>query len=160
MALAVAVAAWGNKIDAKKAWLVDPTNHIKKSDWKQVILTDTIGRTVARQPLLKILKDVVDRFGRSKLPILENIEPATKFLTQNLDRPILSFHIATGNILAANGKQVLQMITDPHVRSEYVQNADQANIRFMVFDEKTKEDFFSVAAAEQIKSPPSKSKTK
>ncbi|HOA12113.1 hypothetical protein KBB59_01805 [Candidatus Woesebacteria bacterium] len=153
MALAVAVAAWGNKIDAKKAWLVDPTNHIKKSDWKQVILTDTIGRTVARQPLLKILKDVVDRFGRSKLPILENIEPATKFLTQNLDRPILSFHIATGNILAANGKQVLQMITDPHVRSEYVQNADQANIRFMVFDEKTKEDFFSVAAAEQIKIP-------
>ncbi len=148
MALAVAVAAWGQKIDAKKAWLVDPTNHIKKGDWKQVVLTDTIGRTVARQPLLKVLKDLVDRFGRSKLPILENIEPATKFLTQSLDRPILSFHIATGNILAENGKQVLQMITDPHVRSDYVQNADKDNIRFMVFDEQTKEDFFSVAAAE------------
>lgn len=153
MALAIAVAAWGNKIDATKAWLVDPTNHVKQTDWKSIKLTDNIGKTIARQPLLKILKDLVDRFARSKLPILENITPATKFLSQNLDRPILSFHIATGNILAENGKTVWQMITDPHVRSDYVKNADKKNIRFMVFDQETKEEFFRVAAAENIKIP-------
>jgi len=153
MALAVAVAAWGKKIDATKAWLVDPTNHVKQTDWKSIKLTDNIGKTIARQPLLKILKDLVDRFARSKLPILENIKPATKFLSQNLDRPILSFHIATGNILAENGKTVWQMITDPHVRSDYVTNAAKKNIRFMVFDQQTKEEFFRVAAAENIKIP-------
>lgn len=160
MALAVAVAAWNKKIDAKKAWLVDPTNHVKKEDWQQIKLTDTIGQTIARQPLLKGLKDLVDRFGRSKLPILDNIEPATKFLTQNLDRPILSFHIATGNILAENGKQVLQMITDPHVRSDYVKNADKENIRFMVFDQDTKDEFFWMAAAEDINIPTDQIKNK
>ncbi len=160
MALAVAVAAWNKKIDAKKAWLVDPTNHVKKEDWKQVKLTDTIGQTIARQPLLKGLKDLVDRFGRSKLPILDSIEPATKFLTQGINQPILSFHIATGNILAESGKQVLQMITDPHVRSDYVKNADKENIRFMVFDEDTKDEFFWMAAAEDINIPPDQIKNK
>ncbi|MFA6814507.1 MAG: hypothetical protein GX943_03900 [Candidatus Pacebacteria bacterium] len=160
MALAVAVAAWDKKIDAKKAWLVDPTNHVKKDDWKQVKLTDKIGQTIARQPLLKGLKDLVDRFGRSKLPILDNIEPASKFLTQNIDQAILSFHIATGNILAENGKQVLQMITDPHVRSDYVKNADKENMRFMVFDEDTKDEFFWVAAAEDVNIPSDQIKNK
>jgi hypothetical protein len=160
MALAVATAAWKKKIDPKKAWLVDPTNHVKKADWKQVQLTDTIGQTIARQPLLKGVKDLVDKFGRSKLPILENIEPATKFLTQNLHRPILSFHIAAGNILAENGVEVIQMITDPHVRSDYVQNADKENIRYLVFDEDTKEEFFWVAAAEDINIPVDQIKNK
>lgn len=150
MALAIAVAAWGNKIDPQKAWLVDPTNHVKAKDWSSIKLTDFIGQTIARQPVLKMLKDLVDKFARSKLPILDNIAPATKFLAQNIDRPILSFHIANGNILAENGKQVLQMITDPHVRSDYVANADKDNMRFMVFDEETKKEVFEIAAQEDI----------
>ena len=37
------------------------------------------------------------------------------------------------------------MITDPHVREDYVKNADNPNIKFCVFDEATKEEFFEVA---------------
>ncbi len=160
MALAIAVAAWGKKIDPKKAWLVDPTNHIKAKDWASVKLTDFIGQTIARRPILKTLKDLVDKFARSKLPILDSIAPATKFLVQNIDRAILSFHIANGNILAENGKQVLQMITDPHVRSDYVINAGKSNIRFLVFDEETKKEFFKVAAQENISIPAEQIKNK
>jgi len=42
MALAIAVAAWDKQIDPQKAWLVDPTNHIKQEGWKQIRLTDEI----------------------------------------------------------------------------------------------------------------------
>lgn len=153
MALAAAVEAWGNKIDAKKAWLVDPTNHVDEKDWSSIELTDLIGQTIARFPILKTLKDLVDKFGRSKLPILDSIAPATKYLCQNVERPILSFHIATGNILAEAGKEVVEMITDPHVRSDYVINAGRANMRFLVFDEATKKEFFRVVAANGVKIP-------
>lgn len=160
MALAVAVEAWGNKIDAKKAWLVDPTNHVDEKKWSSIELTDLIGKTIARFPILKTLKDLVDKFGRSKLPILDSIAPATKFLCQNIEKPILSFHIATGNILAEAGKEVVEMITDPHVRNDYVINAGRANMRFLVFDEATKREFFEVAAAEGIKIPEEQLATK
>ena len=116
MAVGIAVAAWGNKVDPDKAWIVDPTNYVSHDHWRSIVLTETIGKTLARHPFLKFLKDLVDRFGRGKLPILESITPPLLYLCQNIKKPILSLHIATGNILAAQGKKVIQVITDPHVR--------------------------------------------
>jgi len=145
MALGVAIQAWGNKIDPKKAWLVDSTNYVTNQAFRSVVLTDFIGKTVARWPILKSLKDMVDKFGRSKMPILDNVTPPTIYLSSNVKKTILSFHIVTGNILATEGKKVVQMITDPHVRSDYLENAHLANMRFLVFDEATKKAFFTLA---------------
>ncbi len=145
MALGIAIQAWGNSIDPKKAWLVDSTNYVSNAAFKSVQITDLIGRTIARWPILKMLKDIVDKFGRSKMPILDNVTPPTLYLGSGIKKTILSFHIVTGNILAAEGKKVVQMITDPHVRSDYLQNAHLPNMKFLVFDEATKESFFEVA---------------
>ncbi len=57
----------------------------------------------------------------------------------------MSFHIATGNILAKQDKQVIQVITDPHVREDYLNNAELPNISFCVFDETTKIEFLQKA---------------
>lgn len=146
MALGVAIQAWGKRIDPKKAWVVDPTNYVSHSDWQKVTITETIGKILARHPLLKQLKDLVDRFGRQKLPILTSITPPLEFLCKNVKRPILSLHIAAGNILAQMGKTVIQVITDPHVREDYLANAEKPNMWFCVFDEATKHEFFEKAA--------------
>jgi hypothetical protein len=146
MALGVAIQAWGGRLDPNKAWLVDPTNYVSHEDWLSVSLTEQIGQQIARHPLLKLLKDFVDKFGRKKLPILGSITPPLLYVTEKIQQPILSFHIAAGNILALNGKKVIQMITDPHVREEYVENAAKGNIRFCVFDEATKFEFLEKAA--------------
>lgn len=145
MAMGVAVQAWGNKIDPKKAWLVDSTNYVTNKAFKSVQFTDSIGKIIARWPILKSLKDIVDKFGRSKMPILDNVTPPTIYLGSGIKKTILSMHIVTGNILAAEGKKVMQMITDPHVRSDYLENAHLPNMRFLVFNEQTKEDFFELA---------------
>lgn len=145
MALGVAMQAWGERIDPKKAWLVDSTNYVSNQAFRSVQITDLIGKTIARWPILKTLKDLVDKFGRSKMPILDNVTPPTIYLGSGIKKEILSFHIVTGNILAAEGKKVVQMITDPHVRSDYLENAQRSNMRFLVFDEATKENFFALA---------------
>ncbi len=146
MALGAAVQAWGKKIDSSQAWVVDPTNYVKANDWFSVRLTETIGKTLARMPILKKLKDLVDKFGRNKLPILDSITPPLLYLTENINKPILSFHIAAGNILAAQGKQIYQVITDPHVRDDYLNEAERDNISFLVFNDNTKTDFLERAA--------------
>ncbi len=146
MAIGVAIQAWGDKLDPNKAWLVDPTNYVSHEDWFSITLTERIGKELARRPLLKRLKDFVDKFARQKLPILGSITPPLMYVTQNVQHPILSFHIAAGNILAIEGKKVFQMITDPHVREEYVTNSHKGNIRFGVFDEQTKMEFLEKAA--------------
>lgn len=145
MALGVAVEAWGKKIDPKKAWLVDPTNYVSEKNWGSIELTEVIGKTLARRPFLKKLKDFVDKFGRSKLPILSSITPPLLHLVRGLDKPILSFHIASGNILAEHGKTVVQMITDPHVRDEYLNNAHRDNFYLLVFDDNTKTEVLEKA---------------
>src|SRR5690606_29454411 len=67
-------------------------------------------------------------------------------LTEHIDKPILSLHIAAGNILAAQGKTVMQVITDPHVREEYLQNAENEHFFYCVFDEATKIEALEKAA--------------
>lgn len=154
MAAAVAVQAWGKKINPQKAWVVDPTNYVSNKDWKSVQLTEFVGKTLARQPLLKMLKDFIDKFGRNSLPILDSITPPVLYLTKNIDKPILSMHIATGNILAEHGKEVVQVVTDPHVREDYLNQAHRDNMTFCVFDEKTKIDFLEKAKILGVKVDP------
>jgi len=145
MALAVAVAAWGKTIDPKRAWIVDPTNYITRSEWSKVVLTQWVGQVLARHPLLKLVKDFVDKFGRSKLPILQSITPPLQFLTQDIRGPVLSLHIAAGNILVAEGKTVVQVVTDPHVREDYLTFADHPNLSYCVFDNATKQELLEKA---------------
>ncbi|MFH2022066.1 MAG: hypothetical protein ABIJ33_02170 [Patescibacteria group bacterium] len=145
MAVGIATQAWGKTMDYKKAWIVDPTNYVAHKDWKSIQLTEIIGKTLARHRYLKLIKDFADKFGRNKLPILDSITPPLLHLTQHIKRPILSLHIATGNILAGLGKIVLQVITDPHVRYDYLTHAEKPNMYFCVFNDKTKQDLLEKA---------------
>jgi hypothetical protein len=172
MALAVAIHAWGAgsnstktsahspnsnpKIDPTKAWLVDPTNHVSRRQLLSISLTEQIGKTIARHPFLKLIKDLIDRFGRHKMPILKSITPPLLYLTQDVRNPILSFHIAAGNILIAQGKAVVQVVTDPHIREEYILYADQKNATYCVFDEATKLEFLEKAALHHIEVDPNR----
>jgi hypothetical protein len=157
MALGVAVAAWGSDVpDTKKAWLVEPTNYVTRKDWNRVSFTATMGRMMARYSLLeKIKKLVLDR-NRKAFPLTTTIMPPLLFLTENVTRPIISMHIVSGNILAESGKKVVQVVTDPHVREDYVQHANLSNITYCVFDENTRYEFFQVAAAHGKEVDPSR----
>ena len=153
MAIGVAIEAWKNKLDPYRAWIVDPTNYVSQKSWKTVVITETIGKVLARYPNLKKLKDLIDKFGRQKLPILDSITEPLAQLTKEIKKPILSFHIATGNILLKEGKTVLQMVTDPHVRSDYLVNAHLKNAFFGVFDEKTRQEFLEKAELTKTEQP-------
>jgi len=154
MALGTAIEAWGDTIQPDKAWIADPTNYVAKNKWSKVLFTEFIGKTLARQPLLHQLKDFLDRFGRNKLPILDSITAPLLYLTEKVQRPIVCFHIAAGNILVEHGKRVIQIITDPHVRPEYVVHAHNPNMSYCVFDERTKLEVLEVAAVHHIKVDP------
>ncbi len=148
MALSAGITAWkGDTVDKKAAWIVDPTNYVQHKDWSRVAMSETVGRLMARYSLLEwAKKNILDTFGRKKFPLAEEITPPLMYLFQNVHKPILSFHIVTGNILAHAGKQVVQVVTDPHVREDYVQCAHLSNITFCVFDEQTRYEFLEVAA--------------
>lgn len=155
MAIGVAVEAWETAkkktIDPKLAWMVDPANYVDVKEEKTLAITETIGKLLARQPMLKRLKDLVDKFGRSKLPILASITPPLLKLTKDSKGPFLSFHIAAGNILLENGKTVVQMITDPHVREDYITHAEKDHAFYLVFDNRTKKEFMEKAEKLGIK---------
>lgn len=164
MALAVLLEAWGltsaevaklqklrptatltEIIKPHKAWLVDPTNHVMTKDWSSVVMTERIGKLIARFPILKTVKDLIDRFVRSKLPILSSITPPLLYLTHDIKKPLLSFHIAAGNILIDQGHTVLQVVTDPHVRPEYIARASTGRIFYAVFDTNTRFEVLETA---------------
>ncbi|OGJ37193.1 MAG: hypothetical protein A2383_03205 [Candidatus Pacebacteria bacterium RIFOXYB1_FULL_39_46] len=145
MTIAQAMTTWKNKIDPKEAWIFDPTNYVHAKNWSGIKITELIGRLVARYHALKMLKNLVDKFGRQKMPILASITPPLLHFTREIKNPILSFHIAAGNILLENGKTVMQVITDPHVRDEYITNSEKPTAFFCVFDENTKEEFMRKA---------------
>lgn len=140
MALAIATEAWGKTLDHAKAWLIDPTNYVSQDQWRSIQITEAVGKTLARNPILKSLKDIVDKFGRQKLPILDSITPPLLYLTEHVTKPILSLHVAAGNILLEHGKTVLQVITDPHVRYDYLTQIENPKLTFCVFDQITKDD--------------------
>jgi hypothetical protein len=146
MALGVAQEAWQGKVDPKKCWIVDPTNYVSKDDWLSVRMTEEVGKTIARHSFLKKAKDLVDRFGRKKLPILDSITPALLYLSERIERPILSFHTSVGNVLAGQGKRVFQMVTDPHIREDYLDFGELPTKYWFVFDDKTKIELLEKAA--------------
>lgn len=150
MAIALAIAAWGGTTaNARKAWLIDPSNYVTRRDWGKLEISETLGRILARQPALAWLKqNIVDRYARNnKLPITSAIAGPLLEMCAGVEQPIISLHDQTGNILAGIGKKVIQVVTDPYVRAQYVEHADLATMRFCVFDENTRTEFFEVAAA-------------
>lgn len=154
MTLAILMSVWNGTIDQRKAWAVDPTNYVPSAEWARVEMTETIGKAIARRPLLKTVKDFIDRFGRNNLPILKSITGPLLFVTADVRRTILSMHIAAGNILVGAHKQIVQVITDPHVRYDYLLHAENPLIRYCVFDEATRVEFLEKAAIDGKKIDP------
>lgn len=135
MANALVVAATKNK---KTFWMIDPTNYVSARDWPKIMFTQRLGRLIARSPLLKQLKDIMDTRLRNQLPLTGAIREPLTYVTGRVTRPIISLHYEAGNILLENGKTVLQVVTDPHVRPQYLTHADNPKLSWAVFDEKTK----------------------
>jgi hypothetical protein len=96
-----------------------------------------MGRLIARSPLLKELKDLMDTRLRNQLPLTGAIREPLTYVTGRVTRPIISLHYEAGNILLENGKTVLQVVTDPHVRPQYLTHADNPKLSWAVFDEMT-----------------------
>lgn len=143
MAIALLEEARNQK---KKVLLIDPINYIANKDWKTVVQIEYIGQLAARIPIIKNIKNLLEKVIRSKLPIADKIEKPLLYATEFLEKPIISVHYETGNILARNHKKVLQIVTDPHVRSNYLLEAERKNISFAVFDNETKREFLEKAS--------------
>lgn len=135
MANALVVAATHNK---KTFWMIDPTNYVSARDWPKIMFTQRMGRLIARSPILKELKDIMDTRLRNGLPLTAAIREPLTYVTGRVNRPIISLHYEAGNILLQNGKTVLQVVTDPHVRPQYLTHADNPKLSWAVFDEMTK----------------------
>lgn len=149
MALGTAITAWGSdEPQESKAWIVDPTNYVSKDDWRRVSVSATLGRLMARyRPLEWVKQNILDTFGRKSFPLADEITPPLLYLSEGIDRPIISFHIVVGNILGKSGKTIVQVVTDPHVREDYIHLADQPNMYYCVFDDNTRYDFLELAQA-------------
>lgn len=135
MANALVVAATKRR---QTFWMIDPTNYVSARDWPKIMFTQRMGRLIARSPLLKELKDLMDTRLRNQLPLTAAIREPLTYVTGRVERPIISLHYEAGNILLENGKTVLQVITDPHVRPQYLTHADNPKLTWAVFDEPTK----------------------
>lgn len=142
MAIAVFSAASNAGLSA---WLVDPINYVSPSAWDKVLLTQRFGRLAARVPFVKFLKNLSDRFIRAHLPLSGALKDPLLYVTARASLPIISLHYEAGNLLAASGKKVLQVVTDPHVRPHYLFESQRENIVFAVFDENTKKEFLRKA---------------
>lgn len=127
------------------SWLVDPTNYVSREDWKKIVFVERLGQIAARTPVIKRIKDFFDTFARGRLPISSAIEKSLLYLTGKTTLPIISLHYETGNILTRAGKKVVQVVTDPHVRPQYLIEANRETVSFAVFDEYTREIFLQKA---------------
>ncbi|HUW24382.1 MAG TPA: hypothetical protein VMW04_02010 [Patescibacteria group bacterium] len=142
--MAVAVYEAAKKL-RKTAHFSDPTNYVSERNWGKVELIETVGRLIARHRTLKWLKNKVETIVRNKLPITEAVVEPLLYLTEETRCPIISLHYEAGNILVKNGKKVVQVVTDPHVRPQYLGCLPSENIIYAVFDEETKKDFMKEA---------------
>ena len=141
MANALVVAATKKK---KTFWMVDPTNYVSAKDWPKILFTERLGRLIARSPFLKELKDLMDTRLRNQLPLTAAVRGPLTYVFHRVSRPIISLHYEAGNILLENGKTVLQVITDPHVRPQYLIHADNPKLCWAVFDDKTKAELIEL----------------
>lgn len=128
-----------------KSEISDPTNFVSDKDWGKVEFTEKMGQLMARYKVLKWLKDQVDTVVRNKLPITEAIIDPLLYVTKDVKCPVVSLHYEVGNILIPKGKKVVQVVTDPHVRPQYLDSLPAENVVFAVFDEETKQDFYAKA---------------
>jgi hypothetical protein len=122
----------------KSFWMIDPTNYVSAKDWPKILFTERMGRLIARNAILKDLKDLMDTRVRNQLPLTGAIRDPLTYVTGRVNRPIISLHYEAGNILLENGKTVLQVVTDPHVRPQYLTHASNPKLTWCVFDEATK----------------------
>lgn len=136
------------------AHLVDPTNFVASDSWNKIEFTEHVGQMMARHQTLKWIKDKIDTIARSKLPITEAITPPLIYLTESVKKPIISLHYEAGNIVAAYGKPIIQVLTDPHVRPQYLSpllplsaasSVSKPQITFAVFDADTKKELIKLA---------------
>lgn len=142
MANALVVEATKNN---KTFWMIDPTNYVSARDWPKIMFTQRMGRLIARSPLLKELKDIMDTRLRNQLPLTGAIREPLTYVTGRIQKPIISLHYESGNILLENGKTVLQVVTDPHVRPQYLTHANNPKLTWAVFDEATKARLIELA---------------
>lgn len=142
----------------KSTHLSDPTNFVSFKDWKKVEFTETSGQLMARYKVLKWLKDRMDTYIRNKLPIMGAIKLPLSYITNDINCPIISMHYEVGNQLAGMGKSVVQVVTDPHVRPQYLDALPNDKIIYCVFDKKTKKDFLK--KAKELKKEVNKNKVK
>jgi hypothetical protein len=140
-------------LESKTTHLSDPTNFVTLEDWKKLEFTQTLGRLIARNKLLKTIKEKVSALTRNKVPISQAIKQPLLYLTGTTNCPIISMHYETGNILANAGKTIIQAITDPHVHPQYLEALPRSGgiadlektTTYAVFDEKTKTDLVKLA---------------
>jgi hypothetical protein len=136
--------------------LIDPMNYVDNEGWQKVTFTQNVGRAMARSKILRWVKDLIDTKARSKLPIRQAITAPLLYLTEYVKKPIISMHYEAGNILSEHRFPILQYITDPHVRPQYLDPLPADNpspettppwgpITYAVFDEQTKHMVFDVA---------------
>lgn len=142
MAVAVMREAAERKLTT---WLVDPINYVSEKDWKRLVLLARAGHLVAKFPALKRIKDFLDMVAREKSPLTSAITSPLLYAAERITKPIISLHYETGNILAKEGKKVIQVITDPHIRPQYLYEAERKNIFYAVFDPQTRDDFLAQA---------------
>ncbi len=142
MANAVLIAAF---IKKKSAWLFDPTNFVSADKWGKVLFTEHMGNLIARHPLLKDIKDLIDTRVRNKLPLTDAIKQPLIDNFKSVHQPIISLHYEAGNILIQQNHIVLQVITDPHVRPQYLTHVKNHHLFYAVFDHKTKAELIEKA---------------
>lgn len=123
------------------AWYVDPMNYVTVSDWGKIAFVERVGQLVARVPLFRTLKNISEKFVRQKLPVANAVQKPLIYVTQRARFPIICLHALAGSIIADEGKKVLQVVTDPQIRPEYIPEMGNSNIVFAVFDESTKDKF-------------------
>lgn len=126
-------------------YMCDPTNYVSHKEWLKVEITETTGQLMARHRLLKWLKDKIDTKARNKLPINKAVTLPTQYLIEKISMPIVSLHYEIGNILVKLGKKVVQVVTDPHVRPQYLECLPTNKIVYCLFDEETKKYFMTEA---------------
>lgn len=132
------------------SWLIDPVNYVTKSDWNKLKTVVFIGQLVAKFPFLKQIKDQTDALTRGNLPVAAAITKPLLYATAEDDTPIISVHYETGNILAKTGRTVLQVVTDPQIRPQYLMEAGRKNITFAVFNQETKGELLDKAKEKEI----------
>lgn len=126
-------------------WLIDPLNYVTLGDWKKLVFLARVGSLSARSHVLKHIKDIFDTIARGRSPLTQAITTPLLYATARVTKPIISLHYEAGNILAKEEKNVLQVVTDPHIRPQYLYEAERPNITFAVFDENTKQMFLESA---------------